>query len=76
MEAAGSSRKFPPVYQIALRRVPEDHHLNVHHCENWKSANGVIYFLQLIATPFAYGSVYFDPLWALITLAISYFFGK
>jgi hypothetical protein len=37
--------------------------------------NGV-YFLQLIATPFAYGSVYFDPLWALITLAISYFFGK
>lgn len=37
--------------------------------------NAVCY-LQLIATPFAYGSVYFDPLWALITLAISYFFGK
>lgn len=31
---------------------------------------------QLIATPGAFGSVYFDPLWAMITLGISYFFGK
>ncbi|KAL6258833.1 hypothetical protein P5V15_010779 [Pogonomyrmex californicus] len=31
---------------------------------------------QIIATPFAFGSVYFDPLWAMITLAISYFFAE
>ncbi|XP_024892344.1 uncharacterized protein LOC112467778 isoform X1 [Temnothorax curvispinosus] len=31
---------------------------------------------QLIATPFAFGSVYFNPLWAMITLAISYFFAE
>lgn len=31
---------------------------------------------QIIATPFAFGSVYFNPLWAMITLGISYFFGK
>lgn len=30
---------------------------------------------QLVATPFAFGSVYFDPVWAMITLATSYFFG-
>jgi len=32
--------------------------------------------LQLIATPFAFGSVYFGPLWAMITLGVSYLFGK
>ncbi|KAG5326219.1 SPNS1 protein, partial [Pseudoatta argentina] len=31
---------------------------------------------QLIATPFAFGSVYFNPLWAMITLGISYFFAE
>lgn len=31
---------------------------------------------QIIATPFAFGSVYFSPQWAMITLGISYFFGK
>lgn len=31
---------------------------------------------QLIATPFAFGSVAFEPFWAMINLSISYFFGK
>lgn len=31
---------------------------------------------QLIATPFAFGSVYFAPTWAMVTLGISYFFGR
>lgn len=31
---------------------------------------------QLISTLPAFGSVYFGPLWAMITLGISYFFGK
>lgn len=31
---------------------------------------------QIIATPPAFGSVYFNPLWAMITLGFSYFFGK
>ncbi|XP_076665116.1 hexuronate transporter [Andrena cerasifolii] len=31
---------------------------------------------QIIATPFAFGSVYFNPLWAMITLGISYFFAE
>lgn len=31
---------------------------------------------QLVATPFAFGSVYYDPLWAMITLGISYFFAE
>lgn len=31
---------------------------------------------QIIATPGAFGSVYFNPRWAMITLGISYFFGK
>lgn len=30
---------------------------------------------QFIAAPLAWGSVYYDPLWAMITLGISYFFG-
>ncbi|XP_069671558.1 protein spinster homolog 1 [Periplaneta americana] len=41
-----------------------------------RSRVAVLAISQLIATPFAYGSVYFDPLWALITLAISYFFAE
>ncbi|KAL0134891.1 hypothetical protein PUN28_001578 [Cardiocondyla obscurior] len=31
---------------------------------------------QIIATPGAFGSVYFNPLWAMITLAFSYFFAE
>lgn len=31
---------------------------------------------QLVATPFAFGSVYYEPLWAMITLGISYFFAE
>ncbi|GFG28793.1 hypothetical protein Cfor_03022 [Coptotermes formosanus] len=41
-----------------------------------RSRVAVLAISQLIATPFAYGSVYFDPLWALITLAVSYFFAE
>ncbi|XP_017786759.1 PREDICTED: putative metabolite transport protein HI_1104 [Nicrophorus vespilloides] len=31
---------------------------------------------QLISTPGAFGSVYFSPVWAMITLGISYFFAE
>ncbi|XP_032671900.1 D-xylose transporter [Odontomachus brunneus] len=31
---------------------------------------------QIIATPPAFGSVYFNPLWAMITLGFSYFFAE
>lgn len=31
---------------------------------------------QLISTPFAFGSVTFEPEWAMVSLSISYFFGK
>lgn len=41
-----------------------------------KSRVAVLAISQLIAAPFAWGSVYYDPLWAMITLGISYFFGK
>lgn len=41
-----------------------------------KSRVAVLAISQIIATPFAFGSVYFNPLWAMITLGISYFFGK
>lgn len=41
-----------------------------------KSRVAVLAISQLIATPFAFGSVYFEPLWAMITLGISYFFGE
>lgn len=41
-----------------------------------KSRVAVLAISQLVATPGAFGSVYFDPLWAMITLGISYFFGK
>lgn len=40
-----------------------------------KSRVLVLAISQLIASPFAFGSVYFDPVGAMITLAISYFFG-
>ncbi|XP_034233976.1 putative metabolite transport protein HI_1104 [Thrips palmi] len=36
----------------------------------------VLALSQLIATPFAFGSVYFDPLWAMITLGIAYLFAE
>ena len=41
-----------------------------------RSRVAVLAISQLIATPFAFGSVYFEPLGAMITLGISYFFGK
>lgn len=41
-----------------------------------RSRVAVLAISQLIATPFAFGSVYFDPLWAMIMLGISYFFGN
>lgn len=41
-----------------------------------KSRVAVLAISQLIATPGAFGSVYFDPLWAMITLGLSYFFGR
>lgn len=36
----------------------------------------VLAVTQLISTPFAFGSVYFDPFWAMINLGVSYFFGN
>ncbi|KAH8364964.1 uncharacterized protein LOC110179629 isoform X2 [Drosophila serrata] len=36
----------------------------------------VLAISQLIATLPAFGSVYFDPLWAMITLGLSYFFAE
>lgn len=41
-----------------------------------KSRVACLAISQLIATPFAFGSVLFEPVWAMITLGISYFFGK
>lgn len=41
-----------------------------------KSRVAVLAISQLIATPFAFGSVLFEPFWAMVTLGISYFFGK
>lgn len=41
-----------------------------------RSRAAVLSISQLIATPFAFGSVYYDPTWAMITLGISYFFGN
>lgn len=40
-----------------------------------RSRVAVLAISQLISTPFAFGSVYFTPTWAMITLGISYFFG-
>jgi len=36
----------------------------------------VLALSQLISTPGAFGSVYFDPFWAMVTLATSYFFAE
>ncbi|GAB0099276.1 uncharacterized protein DMENIID0001_151270 [Sergentomyia squamirostris] len=41
-----------------------------------RSRVAVLAISQLIASPFAFGSVYFEPLWAMITLGISYFFAE
>ncbi|KAF7990357.1 hypothetical protein HCN44_000162 [Aphidius gifuensis] len=41
-----------------------------------KSRVACLAISQIIATPFAFGSVYFSPLWAMITLGISYFFAE
>ncbi|XP_014216741.1 uncharacterized protein LOC106645405 [Copidosoma floridanum] len=41
-----------------------------------RSRVAVLVVSQLIATPFAFGSVYFAPTWAMITLGISYFFAE
>lgn len=41
-----------------------------------RSRVAVLCISQLIAAPGAFGSVYFEPLWAMITLGLSYFFGK
>lgn len=36
----------------------------------------VLALSQLISTPGAFGSIYFDPFWAMISLATSYFFAE
>lgn len=36
----------------------------------------VLALSQLISTPGAFGSVYFDPFWAMVSLATSYFFAE
>lgn len=41
-----------------------------------KSRVAILAISQIVATPFAFGSVYFAPTGALISLGISYFFGK
>lgn len=41
-----------------------------------RSRVAVLAISQLIATPGAFGSVYFNPFWAMVTLGFSYFFGK
>nr|XP_022910814.1 uncharacterized protein LOC111421851 [Onthophagus taurus] len=41
-----------------------------------RSRVAVLSISQLISTPFAFGSVYFNPTWAMITLGISYFFAE
>lgn len=41
-----------------------------------RSRVAVLAISQLISTPGAFGSVYFDPFWAMVTLGFSYFFGK
>ncbi|XP_026470837.1 uncharacterized protein LOC113375103 [Ctenocephalides felis] len=41
-----------------------------------RSRVAVLALSQLISTPFAFGSIYFEPLWAMITLGISYFFAE
>ncbi|XP_014480060.1 PREDICTED: D-xylose-proton symporter [Dinoponera quadriceps] len=41
-----------------------------------KSRVACLAISQIIATPPAFGSVYFSPLWAMITLGFSYFFAE
>lgn len=41
-----------------------------------RSRVAVLAISQIIATPGAFGSVYFNPVWAMITLGISYFFAE
>lgn len=41
-----------------------------------RSRVAVLAISQLIATPGAFGSVYFEPFWAMVTLGLSYFFGE
>lgn len=41
-----------------------------------QSRVAILAISQLIATPFAFGAVYFEPTGALISLGISFFFGK
>jgi hypothetical protein len=41
-----------------------------------RSRVAVLAISQLIACPGAFGSVYFEPVWAMISLGTSYFFGK
>lgn len=41
-----------------------------------RSRVAVLAISQLIATPFAFGSVIFEPMWAMINLGISYFFAE
>ena len=36
----------------------------------------VLALSQLISTPGAFGSIYFDPFWAIVSLATSYFFAE
>lgn len=31
---------------------------------------------QIVSTPFAFGSVYFNPTYAMVSLGVSYFFGE
>ena len=41
-----------------------------------KSRVACLAISQLLATPGAFGSVIFEPVWAMITLGLSYFFGE
>lgn len=41
-----------------------------------RSRVAVLSISQLIATPFAFGSIFCEPVGAMVTLGISYFFGK
>lgn len=41
-----------------------------------RSRVAVLAISQLIATPPAFGSIYFEPRWAMLSLGFSYFFGK
>lgn len=41
-----------------------------------RSRVAVLAISQIIATPGAFGSVYFNPTWAMVTLGLSYFFAE